>query len=1672
VATYFTDVSPNIFLAQNIPIEGNTILVTITGTTLTVLINQLNTNIDKYPFPLSITGTSLVPSTNIISGSGTTFTVDQYYPSTVVSNINLYPQGAIAFIGSIVSNTLRVTNATLVSMVIPFTISSQAFPNPLTVTQANPVTYTLSKTQPQPLTGTFTGTRIGGLSTSINRLGPVLDSVDSNRYSIDVCLSYFPEFMQVCDDITYGCIQAYSYYYTTLAPSDAATFSTLGSLQTKYTSTVQYTNNGYAAPTLFWIGDLPEDQSPVFSPYSGTYTCVKSGQVNGVAVNGATIVIVGIFYADYYRTLYLGTMMVSSDSGETWSLPFDPGHVVGDYNVYLANAVIYTGYVWVATGRWATGSISISSDGKYWNAPVNPLNDTGTGSSLATSSSGLILGGSWTKGSITVASGNAIQFTWGQIVRPTNLLLNNVAVNKIDTLQGVYLALGQWLTITQQYIASIYYSTDFIQWSPATLNNSVTSAITYSVCSDSSRWVALGNFQGAAGSLGSIMVSSAMSGSSWPDAPIGPGGLTTGTGYDCIYASKLFFYVGSWSSGVLAITNSTYECPPAIQLTGSTGGTAYSISAAGTTYLIGGSFQRTSGGYGTLSVISDVSVALPTFSCVTTVPFSPGSVNTNSPLSVCRGIAVNSSIYVAVGLWVMIGSPNASISVSYDGVNWQAPINPGPSGSPSLGQGLSVKWNGAEFIATGQWATGSVSVSIDGLTWSTPIHPPNVSSGPSTSASWNSTTQNWLLAGNWIDATTSPLGNITSFFYGITFSKPFHPGSSTSGVTTGITWDPTQSTWISVGSWTDGVNTGYETKSLNGTTWSNPFTPNGISFTGAQLRTVANVSVTPTTTLSLLGGNFTFKPSPIQQSIDGKTWVSKTTGNGIEGTAKGIAWINSTWYMLGSFRRTVWGQETRGPMLLSKDGNTWNTIMEIPLTDPLVVAAVNTIILPPTDVFTYYIDSTMNSVAYNGSVFVATGSIRVQPIINGTQSDPIFIGTNLYSTDGSTWSIQLPQLNSILLEGSVGNSIVWNGSLFVLAGNWINEYGTSIAFLLYSADGIRWSITNGLSGVSGVAKSIAWNGYTWVAGGLWLLADGSFAILTRSTDGITWTSPIDPTATPLTSKQVSSITWNGTLFSAVGTTDSSSLTLRSRDGITWTFTSPALVSLPISVGSLPVEPFLLGQPFDPSIVLSKPTITLPNQQGYVLEWSTNATYGAGTQYSLNLTNATVTFTASQRTQWLSFGSYYSATDTIQFTLNNTSTLKIPFVTDLVGPYFSWTNSLGHALIDTVSLSIGGETVETIPGQLMEILDEFQTPLEKVDQMSKLICRAENGFGQETFGLDSTSQTVVTPLPFWFSRGDPGCALPIDALNVDEVRLTVNFRPITSLYYTDSRAAVPAAVEGGSLWPIAGSPFYYQDASGTLIPGLEPNQSAGKVLPFPNLNMTTALGMPNSYLLVEYIYLDKAEANRFRIADLQVPIVQHYTIDPVDTTKNTYVKIPLEIPNPARDIFFYCQRYEAPGLNAHFLASRDISSYKTPGVLWWPDATGLYTSPKPGFSTRDSEPIRWLALNYAGTLNRYTTENVALFRSLLPAVEQRKAPWVNRYYYNLPFGSQNGLTPFSMPVGEANLDKIRRFNLSLGFHGTSDLINDDIVDRYIIRVYGETYNIFRVYGGRGSMMFAY
>jgi hypothetical protein len=429
------------------------------------------------------------------------------------------------------------------------------------------------------------------------------------------------------------------------------------------------------------------------------------------------------------------------------------------------------------------------------------------------------------------------------------------------------------------------------------------------------------------------------------------------------------------------------------------------------------------------------------------------------------------------------------------------------------------------------------------------------------------------------------------------------------------------------------------------------------------------------------------------------------------------------------------------------------------------------------------------------------------------------------------------------------------------------------------------------------------------------------------------------------------------------------------------------------------------------------------------------------------------------------------------------------------PTFGWTNSLGHALIEQLTLDIAASRVETIDSRLLEILDEFHTPLEKVPVMNDLIKRKDTGFTETSFGwpqggaktaslaaiqtaINARSplppayqETVVVPLPFWFTRGDTGCALPIDAMSADDVRVGISFRALNGLYYTPTQVANSSNADGASLAPLLGATFY---------------PTTARTVPLTNtygtIQMPLALPLGDCYIMAEYVYLDQNEANRFRLADLQVPVVQHYATNPYDTQGLLNARIRLDIPNPTRDLYFFCNPYMASSYNAHFLATRDMTGTTNTVPTntqypWWPDAVGLSASRpseymRPAFQLSDSEPISGYELSYQGSLTRYRTEGPALFRSIVPSYEQRKSPWINRYYYNLPLAIQNGFTPCSRPNGEANLDKITNRDLILQFrtpYGNTSGLN---VGRFTVYVYAETYNMIRVYGGRAGMMFAY
>jgi hypothetical protein len=157
------------------------------------------------------------------------------------------------------------------------------------------------------------------------------------------------------------------------------------------------------------------------------------------------------------------------------------------------------------------------------------------------------------------------------------------------------------------------------------------------------------------------------------------------------------------------------------------------------------------------------------------------------------------------------------------------------------------------------------------------------------------------------------------------------------------------------------------------------------------------------------------------------------------------------------------------------------------------------------------------------------------------------------------------------------------------------------------------------------------------------------------------------------------------------------------------------------------------------------------------------------------------------------------------------------------PAWGYVNRLGHAMIETVKIEIGGSKIDEQYGDWLNIWYELTHKTGQVRGYSKMIGDVSELTAVNTNAIDAYQMYV--PLQFWFNRNN-GLALPLIALQYHDVRVTLKFR--------DALACVNFA--------------------GTSAPVLN------------NL-------MADSYLLIDYVYLDSEERKRFAQASHEYLIEQ-------------------------------------------------------------------------------------------------------------------------------------------------------------------------------------------------------
>lgn len=431
----------------------------------------------------------------------------------------------------------------------------------------------------------------------------------------------------------------------------------------------------------------------------------------------------------------------------------------------------------------------------------------------------------------------------------------------------------------------------------------------------------------------------------------------------------------------------------------------------------------------------------------------------------------------------------------------------------------------------------------------------------------------------------------------------------------------------------------------------------------------------------------------------------------------------------------------------------------------------------------------------------------------------------------------------------------------------------------------------------------------------------------------------------------------------------------------------------------------------------------------------------------------------------------------------------------LGPYFGWTNSLGHALINLLEFDIGGVNVDRMDGLFLELFDELYESNETVRSKNRMIQRIANGFNSRSIGHDATPTQVEVPLPFWFSRGSYCNALPIDGLSTDMIQVHVTLRPLQQLYFTESRndlrnnslpnTKIPSVCDcvEGTMPGIEGAQFYKSNPlSKTLVYNIDPKQQlqgiSGEII--KNYGMPIKLAIGDCYLMAEYISLEDNEAIAIRSSMVDYRVEQHYIVPPVATQRAANVRVRLPYRNPVKDIIWVAQRPEVSSFNSWFLFSRDLMPNTTKSSNWWrkpwwPDAV-LTSSDQalPAFRYAHSEPIQGAQLSFSSVVrvNHQTTPSI--FRTLLPILHYRKAPLFNRYIYVYPFSLAPGASDdpsigeVVLPRGLSNWEKLPKKELQL-------TMNPDINSQHLnlnIYAYVTTFNIFRIFAGRGVMLFAY
>lgn len=208
-------------------------------------------------------------------------------------------------------------------------------------------------------------------------------------------------------------------------------------------------------------------------------------------------------------------------------------------------------------------------------------------------------------------------------------------------------------------------------------------------------------------------------------------------------------------------------------------------------------------------------------------------------------------------------------------------------------------------------------------------------------------------------------------------------------------------------------------------------------------------------------------------------------------------------------------------------------------------------------------------------------------------------------------------------------------------------------------------------------------------------------------------------------------------------------------------------------------------------------------------------------------------------------------------------VNLPAVTAEDNSLCAWTRNLGHIMIKQVEVEIGGQRIDRQFGEWLTIWAELTLQPGHVAGYAEMIGNTADMF---TFSTALPAKTLYIPLQFWFNR-NPGLALPLIALQYHEVKINIEFRPLSEVLKCknnelDASAATP-----------------------------------------------TGINMQAASLYVDYVYLDTDERRRFAQVSHEY-LIEQLQFTGEESISNSNNKIRLNFNHPVKELVWVARLADA------------------------------------------------------------------------------------------------------------------------------------------------------------------